>query len=215
LSPTNVYENVGVFTVKLKLISPIGCEVTKTWPNLIKIFESPTAGFTFDPKEPNSFNNTVRFTDQSLNASSHLWTFDTIGVSLLQSPTFTFQDTGLYKVEQVVFNASGCTDTATVYIPIYPFINFFMPNAFTPNNDGLNDVFIPVGSFFGIGFYNFSIWNRWGERIFFTEDYATGWNGQKNNTGENAPPGVYAYTIDYIDGRGESKKLKGQCTLIR
>lgn len=215
LSPTNVYENVGVFTVKLRLISPIGCETTKTWPNLIKIFEKPTAGFIFDPKEPNLFNNTVRFTDQSMNASSHLYTFDTLGVSLLQNPTFTFKDTGVYQVDQIVFNNSGCTDTATVIIPIYPFINFFMPNAFTPNNDGLNDVFIPVGSFLGIGFYNFSVWNRWGERVFFTEDHTTGWNGQKNNTGEHAPPGVYAYTIDYIDGLGESKKLKGQCTLIR
>jgi gliding motility-associated-like protein len=90
-----------------------------------------------------------------------------------------------------------------------------MPNAFTPNNDGLNDDFIPVGYFEGIKSYSFTIWNRWGDRIFDTNDYSIGWNGQRNNTGEPSPPGVYAYIIDYIDALGESKLIKGHCTLIR
>jgi gliding motility-associated-like protein len=215
LSPTNLYEDVGTYTVSLKLTSPIGCETTKTWPNLIKVVPSPTAGFTFDPEQPDLFNNTVRFTDTSKDAVAYLWTFDSLGISLIQNPTFTFRDTGIYTIQQVVLHPSGCSDTITAIIPIYPIVNFFMPNAFTPNNDGLNDDFIPVGYFEGIKSYSFTIWNRWGDRIFDTNDYSIGWNGQRNNTGEPSPPGVYAYIIDYIDALGESKLIKGHCTLIR
>lgn len=215
LSPTNLYEDVGTYTVNLKLISPIGCETTKTWPNLIKVVPSPKAGFTFDPEKPDLDDNVVRFTDTSKDAIAYLWNFDSLGISLIQNPTFTFKDTGVFTIQQVVLHTSGCTDTTYAIIPIYPIVNFFMPNAFTPNNDGLNDDFVPVGNFVGIRSYHFTIWNRWGDRIFSTQDYTQGWNGQRNNNGEHSPPGVYAYLIEYIDALGENKNVKGHCTLIR
>lgn len=215
LSPTHLYTDIGTYTVKLKLISPIGCETDNTWPNLIKVVPSPTAGFTFDPEKPDYYNNTVRFTDTSKDASYYLWVFDSLGTSVAQNPSFTFRDTGYFNIQQIVLHTSGCTDTATVTIPILPIVDFYMPNAFTPNNDGINDEFIPVGRFFGLKSYTFSIWNRWGDRIFATNDYQEGWNGQRNNTGEISPPGVYAYTIDYLDAFGKEKSLKGHCTLIR
>ena len=96
-----------------------------------------------------------------------------------------------------------------------PFINFFVPNAFTPNDDGLNDDFIPKGSFEGIRAYSFTIWNRWGDKVFETNDYEIGWNGQRNNTGDIATPGVYAYLISYVDPLGKEQIVKGYCTLLR
>lgn len=214
-SPTHVFEETGLYTIQLKLISPIGCETTKTWPNLIKIVPSPTAGFTFTPEEPNLINNTVQFTDISQDAVSFLWAFDSLGISLLQNPSYTFRDTGTFKIQQIVLHESGCTDTAEAIIPIYPLIRFFMPNAFTPNNDGLNDVFIPVGTIEGVKNYSFTVWNRWGDMVFNTEDYQTGWNGTRNNNGDTAPPGVYGYLVEYTDPLGAQKTVKGHCTLLR
>ncbi len=215
LSPTHIYTESGVYDVSLKIISPLGCITEKKWSNLIKIVDSPVAGFTYTPEEPNLFDNVVQFTDQSSGGVAYQWTFDTLGISLLQNPTYTFRDTGRFIVEQVVLHRSGCTDTARTLIPILPFIKFQMPNAFTPNNDGLNDVFLPVGSFEGIAFYHFSIWNRWGDMLFETQDYREGWNGQRSNTGEYAPPGVYAYIVKYIDEKGQEQTARGHCTLIR
>ncbi len=215
ISPTNVYTETGTYTVSLKLISPIGCETAKTWPNLIKVVPSPKAGFSFTPEKPDLFNNNVSFKDESEGAVAYLWKFDSLGVSLLSNPTFTFKDTGTFTVQQIVLHPSGCSDTAYAQIPIYPLINFFMPNAFTPNNDGLNDEFIPKGSFLGLRSYSFTIWNRWGDKIFSTSDYQVGWNGQRNNTGEVASPGVYAYLIEYVDALGKQQTKKGYCTLIR
>jgi len=215
LSPTNIYDETGTYTVMLKLISPIGCETSKTWPSLIKVVPSPVAGFSFTPDKPDLYNNFVSFADQSEGAVSYLWRFDSLGVSLLQNPSFTFRDTGTFNIQQIVLHPSGCSDTASALISIYPLVKFFMPNAFTPNNDGLNDEFQPVGSFSGIRNYNFSIWNRWGDRIYFTDDFTKGWNGQRNNSGESASPDVYAYLIEYVDPLGEKKIMKGHCTLIR
>lgn len=214
-SPTHLYTDIGTYTVKLKITSPLKCETFKTWPSLIKVVPSPTAGFTFSPEEPNLLNNKVDFTDKSKDGVAFLWKFDSLGTSLVRNPTFTFRDTGTFKIEQIVLHPSGCSDTATAIIPIFPFVKLFMPNAFTPNNDGLNDIFIPVGSFIGIRNYNFTIWNRWGDRIFNTNETDVGWNGQRNNTGEVASPGVYAYLLEYIDVKGNQQILKGHCTLVR
>lgn len=215
VSPTHLYEDIGSYSVGLKITSPLNCETFKNFNSLIKVVPSPTAGFSFTPEEPNLFNNTVQFIDESVDAVAYLWTFDSLDISLLQSPSYTFRDTGQYLISQIVLHPSGCSDTASILLPIYPYINFFVPNAFTPNNDGLNDDFIPKGSFDGINGYSFTIWNRWGDRVFVTEDYSLGWNGQRNNTGEDAPPGVYAYLIEYIDPLGDKQIIKGHCTLLR
>ena len=213
--PVNIYEEVGSYNVSLELTSPTGCKISKNWYNLIKIVESPMAGFSFTPEQPNLYKNTVQFTDESENAFAYRWAFDNLGTSLLQNPSFTFQDTGTYTISQVVLKTNGCTDTAITYIKVLPFINFYMPNAFTPNNDGLNDELIPVGIFEGISTYHFSVWNRWGDRIFETEDFNIGWNGQRNNTGDFAPPGMYTFIINFTNNSGKLDVLKGYFTLIR
>lgn len=215
ISPNHIYENTGVYNIGLKIVSPIGCETVKSYNGFIKVVESPQAGFTFTPEKPTFSDNTVQFIDQSVDAFGYLWKFDSLGISLLREPSFTFTDTGVFMVQQIVLHESGCSDTANAIINIFPIVDFFMPNAFTPNNDGLNDEFVPVGRFFGIRAYQFSVWNRWGDKIFESNDFIKGWNGQRNNSGENSPPGVYAYLVEYVDAFREKKILKGHCTLIR
>lgn len=215
LSPSNTYLEVGTYSVNLVLTSPIGCKISKNWNNLIKVVPSPKAGFSFTPEQPNITRNTVQFTDESEDAISYLWNFDSLGISLIPNPSFTFKDTGTFTISQIVLHPSGCSDTAYAVISVIPFINFFMPNAFTPNNDGLNDEFIPKGVFEGVRAYSFTIWNRWGEKVFETNDYEVGWNGQRNNVGDIASPGVYAYLIKYLDPLGKEQISKGHCTLIR
>jgi gliding motility-associated-like protein len=214
ISPTNLYEEIGEYTVKLNITSPIGCVTSKTWTNLIRVVDSPKAGFSFTPEEPNLNINTVNFIDESKDAFAYLWLFDSLDISLSPNPSFTFRDTGLFDIKQIVIHESGCSDTASTLIYIRPIVSLFMPNAFTPNQDGLNDIFIPKGRFVGLTNYSFAVWNRWGDRIFYTEDINSGWNGRRDNTGQNAPPGVYVYTIEYIDTFNKPQSLKGNCTLL-
>jgi len=215
ISPKHRYTQTGNFTVTVDIISPIGCKVSQTFPDWITILEKPDAGFTYQPELPTIFNNTVTFTDASRNAVSWFWKFGNSGTSYIKDPVFTFRDTGIYEIVQVVMHQSGCTDTAVVVFDIEPIVDIIMPNAFTPNGDGLNDTFYGRGVFDGIKNYRFTVWNRWGENIFETDNPQESWNGRLNNQGEVLQAGIYIYQLEYTTPRNQFRKQKGQCTLIK
>ena len=87
----------------------------------------------------------------------------------------------------------------------------FIPNAFSPNHDGINDVFMPVGIF--IKDYNLQIYNRWGEKIFESSDINKGWNGVFK--GEDCPLGVYYYQIRLTGANGKKTTKSGTVTLLK
>lgn len=116
---------------------------------------------------------------------------------------------------QVVFHPNGCTDTSIQVIDIEPIVQFFLPNAFTPNYDGKNETYKPKGLSSGLAFYNLGIWTRWGDKVFETSNPDEGWNGKRNNAGQDLPVGVYMCVLQYKDARNRSHELKEFVTLIR
>jgi gliding motility-associated-like protein len=126
-------------------------------------------------------------------------TLTPVTVSLNSNADFTLDVTG----------TEGCTATANSSIRIYR--KLFMPNAFTPNGDNVNDVYrIPTSV--SITLTEFSIFDRWGNRVFTTKDITQGWNGSLN--GSKSPNGVYTYMIRGADDKGRIVE-KGSFTLIR
>jgi len=90
-----------------------------------------------------------------------------------------------------------------------------LPNAFTPNGDGINDTFFGVGNVGDAVQFHLSIWNRYGELIFETEDSNAQWNGKKNNVGQDAPNGVYVVKVRYVNFNDEVFEVQGFVTVIR
>lgn len=215
ISPTHIYEEEGIYDVLLEITSPLGCFASRLYPQLIEIKPKPIADFIYTPDMPSSFRKEVDFIDQSIDAISWSWNFGGIGAAFDPNPTFTFPDTGRYKVDLIVVHPQGCTDTMSRIIDVEPLVTLHMPNAFTPNNDGLNDSFKGKGETNGINDYTLKIWNRWGALIFETQDPNEGWNGEMNNDGTLVQQGVYVYTLTYKGPRGENKEQKGHITLIR
>ncbi len=215
ISPTYVYEDVGTYTVTLEIISPLGCQTDTTWNNLITVLPSPVADFTYTPSQLSNLLPTAQFTDQSIDAVKWRWTFGTSGISIDQNPSHTFPDTGLQVVQLVVFHQSGCTDTIQKVLDVIPEVRYFLPNAFTPNGDGSNDGFRGNGMMEGATNFNLRIWNRYGEQLFETDDPFEAWNGQKNNTGDLSPQGVYVVVVTFIGPRGDKHELRGYATLIK
>ncbi len=215
ISPTYTYENVGTYTVSLEITSPLGCSIDTTWNDLITVLPSPIADFSYSPSQPSNLEPTVTFTDLSIDAVAWKWTFGDVGASIQQHPVFTFPDTGMHRVQLVVFHQSGCPDTAVQVLDVIPEVKYFLPNAFTPNGDGNNDGFRGNGILDGATDFNLSIWNRYGERLFETTDPKQAWNGKKNNTGDLAPMGVYIVVVTYREPRGLLRELRGYATLVK
>jgi len=215
VSPTHIYDEEGVFDISLEVTSPIGCFAADSFSNFITILGSPVAGFTVSPDEVTSFAPVATFNDESIDAIQWNWQFGESGSSFLQNPSFEFPDTGQQIVTQVVTHQSGCTDTAQQIIDVVPQVTYFLPNAFTPNLDDLNDEFVGVGIFDGMRNFQIQIFNRWGEQVFAATDPNIGWNGQKNNSGKLSPAGVYVYQASFFNPRGQLIELSGYATLIK
>ncbi len=210
-----IYREPGNYDVNLVLESPSGCRLDSLYPGAAEVSESPEANFTFQPDPPNFLDPTVSFQDQSVGAVSWRWDFGGAGSSRLPNPVFTFPGTGNYDIRLIVASASACPDTATTLLAITPRNTYFLPNAFTPNDDLLNDVFVGEGILDGVQSFDLSIWNRWGETVFRTEDPQQGWNGKKNNTGNPQPTGLYVYLVRFVDINGDPVRQKGEVLLLR
>ncbi len=215
ISPTHVYEKPGLYSVSLSLISPIGCKTDTLFKDLINIYQAPLSDFSFAPKEVSNLAPKVQFEEKSERSIAWYWDFGNGMFSRERNPAYTFPDTGMFKVTLIVTHPSGCTDTSSQFIDVKPLVTYHLPNAFTPNEDSVNDFFKGVGILPGIRNFRFQIWNRWGEMIYAAEDPSIGWNGRKFNNGQEAPPGVYVVLVSFTGPRGDPYEYKGFVTLIR
>ncbi|MDF1673978.1 MAG: PKD domain-containing protein [Vicingaceae bacterium] len=214
-SPTYTYYNPGTYGVSLTVIDTLGCSFTKTNFNYINVFELPTANFTMNPTSASMFDPNINFYDESFsNIVSWNWDFGGTGFSNNQNPEHTFpSDTGTYLITLTVTNANGCIASTTGELTILGEHGIYIPNAFTPDGDGRNDVFGPKG--FGISEtnYAFRIFNRWGEVIFISKSMNDGWDGTYK--GVLVPSDVYAWRVDYTDILGKKHKQVGHVTMIK
>ena len=158
---------------------------------------------------------TINFTDNSNGHSTGFWDFGDGNISSTNfgEIQYTYLDTGSYQVKLTIESDSGCINVASQTVIVSPIYTIYIPNAFTPNNDFDNNIFLPI--VIGAEEYELSIYNRHGQRIFYTNDIAEGWDGFINNGNQFAIKGVYIYSIVLKDNKGKVKTYEGQVSLIR
>ncbi len=215
ISPTHTYLDTGTFDVRLEITSPIGCYTDTTFSELVRILSPPVAGFSFDPTNPDSFNPAVNFFDESINVAHWDWYVDGRLVAQMPDFTYIFPDTGLHEVKLVVVHPEKCLDTLVQYLDVVPKVTFYMPNAFTPNEDTVNDYFVGAGVTRGVTDFKLAIWDRYGQKVFETDKIDEPWNGRVGNDGKPAQGGIYVCVATFTGPRGEPFKYRGYATLIR
>lgn len=215
ISPVHIYEQPGNYTVNLTINSPIGCHYEGELDQIIEVIPSPVADFTYTPAELSQFQKRVNFIDQSMDAAEWMWDFSGEGQSMEQNPVYQFPDTGLYTITQIVTHLNGCMDTLSKLLDIVPKPTYFLPNAFTPNNDGRNDEYLGRGDLIGVRDFEMTIFNRWGEMVFQTQDPYEGWNGRKNNSGHLLSKDVYVVQVRFVGPRDKLIELNGFATLVQ
>jgi large repetitive protein len=130
-----------------------------------------------------------------LDAILFNYNFGGYGSSADPNPVFSFSDEypGSYSVMLTVTNQYGCSDSISYMVVIDGIYTLYAPNAFSPNGDGINDIFYVSGDGFDAENFELSIYNRWGELIFSSETISTGWDGMHN--GQKVSGDVYVWKI--------------------
>lgn len=210
-NPSHNYNLPGTYTAMFIVYDPASCNGSDTAYITIEVFPAaPVAQFTVNTQNPGS-NEPVQFTNQSFNATNYLWSFNDGTTSTEVNPIHTFQNNGDYLVCLTAYNDGPCPDTACrlIFVRFTPLID--VPNAFSPNGDGQNDILYVKGR--GIQTILFRVFNRWGEKVFESNDINIGWDGTYK--GEPQEMDVYAWTLNAILDGNISVTKNGNVTLIR
>ena len=213
-NPVHVYNTPGSYTITLIANDPNTCNLADTTTSTINVFPIPVSNFSFTPdppveNTPTSFNNLA-----SPDAVNFKWLFgdgDSLKTLSRLPVNHQYNATGTYNACLIAINSVGCADTLCQNVRAIVAAAVDVPNAFTPQSGDVNSKIFVKG--FGITKVKFIIWNRWGQKVFETNDKNIGWDGKYR--GVFQPMDVYAYTLDveFFDGSKTTKK--GDITLIR
>lgn len=215
-SVTQTFVTPGCYDITLTVTSPEGCVGDTTIVNAVCVYDLPVADFSFSPLKPTILEPTVSFNNESTGASTYIWTFDTLGTSTQSDPTYTFPG-GMPDTYQVCLTAVsqyGCMDSTCQDVIIYDELLLYVPNAFSPDNDGINDIFLPVINGVDPTKYELMIFDRWGELIFSTQNPQQGWDG--THKAVDSKQDVYVWKIKAVDQiKGDTRVYYGHVSLLR
>ena len=219
VNPEHIYTTSGSYTVTLTVISGAGCTNAKSKSNYIEVYPKPYASFSTSSNITDGFESVISFTDHSTGATTWLWNFgDADSTTTDQNPSYTYTQDGSYAVWLYVENQYGCTDSTSRDILIRPLTTLYVPNAFTPNGDGINDYFGPKGIGIDLDDFEMYIYDRWGKLIFMTKDINILWDGKVMGSDLYAGEDVYSWVIFLNKQKNSDQHLYrkiGNVTMLR
>ncbi len=217
---THVFTQSGTFDITLTVWTSAGCidTVSLTAPADVVVHPLPSGQLTVSPDTQSIFEPFFTFSGSSSNAiacSIDPGDGNTLTASMAGCNfAYTYADTGNYYPVLHVENSFGCTATDTAFLRVYPEFRFWIPNAFTPGRNRLNDGWGPVT--LGVKEYQLWVFNRWGQEVFYSEDPTEKWDGTVQNAGNRETvQGVYAYRVRFRSVDGEPFQYHGSVTLVR
>jgi gliding motility-associated-like protein len=213
-NPVHVYQNAGYYDVSLLASNSNFCNDQEIKNMFIHVFPNPVADMFINPPTVSIFEPNVHFSDYS-SGDPVVWLWN-LGDGTTENTTdfwHSYFETGTFPVTLWVQNIYGCVDSTIKYVYVKPDYTFYIPNAFTPDGNGINDGFMPTGLGIDISNFDMTIFNRWGEQIYKTSDLSRPWDGKFK--GNPSPEGVYTYKIYFKDALYKEHLLYGQVTLLR
>lgn len=210
-----VYPTGGTDNVSLTVTTVDGCSDNVIIP--VTVYALPTARFSTDVSVVKTSNSTVNFINESSGAASYFWLFNNEDVATAENPSYTYRDLsscGTITNSLRVVSVDGCIDSTSSTLETLGELAFFVPTAFSPDGDGVNDVFMPTYTDLDDIGYSFTIFDRWGTIVFETDQITNSWDGTKNN--KLLDQGVYVYRIQTKTFCSTEEQLfKGHVTLIK
>ena len=202
------YTFSGDYFTQLFVTSDYGC--VDSIGKFYSIHNKPIASFEYSPFTVSTLQPEMNFITTTPSFSALLWNFDDSTFSTIANPVHEFENAGTYDVWLTVADSNQCIDSVMHRITMYYDFVLYIPNTFTPNGNGNNDSFGPKGIRMDkYKSYEFIVFNRWGEKVFVTNNIAEHWDGA------NCQHGAYTWSIIIIDELGAIRKKVGEVLLIR
>jgi len=213
------YGQTGFHSATLYLETTAGCHDEITLDSLIFVIPNPNAAFIYTDEDGNVDAPGIQFENLSFDATNYEWDFGDGEISVETSPfhDFPLDMAAEYITCLTAINDLGCENIQCDIVEIQPVFQIHVPNSFTPNEDGVNDLFRPVTSEVLLAEYQLFVFDRGGLVIFESNDQNEFWNGSnKTHMDYYVPDGVYVYQIIYREeGSSETQELFGNITIIR
>lgn len=214
MNPIHIYSNPGRFTVRLTVTNSNGCADTYTVNDYIESYPGATADFRSSPWELEIINPEIELTSFSQNATTGFYIIGEGGEIIDGlNGKHTFTEEGVYPIAHVAINEFGCNDTIIKNVIVRTGFRVYFPSVFTPNADGVNDLFKPFGE--GITGYEIQVYNRWGELLYTSFDMENGWDGTTRLSNKILPSDMYFYRSYVADESGKSHEFSGWVMLLR
>ncbi|MFH0864990.1 MAG: PKD domain-containing protein [Bacteroidota bacterium] len=212
-APSHVYAKAGAYSVTLTVkLSDNKTTKKVEYSQKINVKSAPAADFEYSiDTETDEYS----FTDNSTDAFVWTWNFGDKISSNEKDPLHTYTQDGNYNIQLIVMNTAGCTDTMSEKIAVKLTELYYCPTGFTPNGDGMNDYFGPIGERMNPDGYQMQIFDQNGILVFETSDLTVQWDGKKYLTNTEAAQGLYFWKISMKDKNNNLKEATGYLTLMR
>jgi gliding motility-associated-like protein len=217
---TYCLEAPGTYSLKILTKSKSnGCLGIYSLPYPLVVHPNPNSQVAWSPESPTITDEITFDPADKYQASDYTWFFKgnsnvEFDTTNLKYPKVFYKTSGKYPIVLISKTDMGCTNTLVKYIDIRDDYNIFIPNTFTPNGDGINDIFQVKATGVSLIGFNIDILNRWGISVYNSKDITVGWDGNFN--GKKAEDGNYVYKIKIVGNNGEGRKeMIGTFTLAK
>lgn len=209
------YSEVGCYDLQVDLLTNFGCSATTNFPCAVQVLEQPTAAFNHFPEAPTNLKPLLYFQNQSINASEIGWYIHNQYIGESDTLQYEFyEELNEYPVKLIATSIDGCTDTLVKRLPFGHEMVLYWPNSFSPNGDGVNDVWKVEGDFSNLVEFDLRVFDRWGKQVFRSNNPRTVWNGA-NPTGDIHVSGSYPMTLRYRADGEDLTVLNGVITISK
>lgn len=210
---TNTTQKPQFYSIGLEALSNHNCLGSRRYLDTIEVYPKPKSRFSFVDYDFNKYEPLMRFENSSEYATRYEWSFGDGVTTTAFEPEHYYERSGLYEVVLHSWNPYNCVDTSAKELYVEPVTMLYVPSAFTPNSDGVNDSWGISGYTEGAEF-EVQIFDRWGHLLFESDQIDFQWEGTYPD-GNLAPIGSYVYFIVYDTSNNKEERLHGRFSLVR
>ncbi len=214
-NPYHTFDQSGLYDITLQVTDSNGCKNQLTISDMINVYPKPKARFETTPDVVSFINAGIYFDNMSIDNYNNFWMFDDGDSSIIESPYHKYEMPGIYYPKLVVENEYGCKDTAVKKIEVQDEFTLYVPTAFSPDGDNINDGFRAVGHGIDLNNYFIGVYDRWGEIIWKSNDLFEYWDGYAKDGDKIVQNGVYVWKVVCKDIFGNEHEKAGTVTVIR